>query len=62
MREYAYQHYDVVISNNLIKNGKHTRYKHGHEGRTRDKMSEQTKKSLICSWQKNWNYKYKTNT
>lgn len=46
MREYAYQHYDVVISNNLIKNGKHTRYKHGHEGRTRDKMSEQTKRAL----------------
>lgn len=47
MRNYAYQHYDIVISENLIKDGKHTRFKQGSEGRTREKMSEQTRRALI---------------
>mgnify|MGYP003002926389 CR=1 FL=1 len=46
MREYAYQNYDVVISENLIKDGKRTRFRKGSEGRTREKMSEQTKRAL----------------
>lgn len=46
MREYAYQNYDVVISENLIKEGKRTRFRKGSEGRTREKMSEQTKRAL----------------
>ena len=35
-----------MISENLIKDGKRTRFRKGSEGRTREKMSEQTKRAL----------------
>lgn len=35
------KHYDVVVTNNLIKHGKKTRFTKGHPGRTRNQISEQ---------------------
>lgn len=46
MRNYVFKHYKVVVSENLIKNGKYTRFQQGCEGRTRDKMSAQTRKAV----------------
>ncbi len=46
MRGYVHEHYQIVVSENLIRGGKATRFKQGCEGRTRDKISEQTKKAL----------------
>ena len=42
-REKVFDNYDKVIGENLIKKGAETRYEEGSEGRTKDKMSEQTK-------------------
>ena len=39
--------YDNVVSNNLIKRGEPTRFKDGSKGRTKDKVSEQTRIMLI---------------
>lgn len=40
------KHYAVVVEKNLITNGSATRYEAGHPGRTRDKVSEQTRRAL----------------
>ena len=41
------KHYDVVVKTNLIKHGSNTRFTEGHGGRTRDKVSEQTRRVLV---------------
>jgi hypothetical protein len=38
--------YDIVVSDNLLKNGSRTRFKSGGMGRTRDKLSEQSRRRL----------------
>jgi hypothetical protein len=47
-REKAYDNYDKVIGNNLVKNGEPTRFKNGSKGRTKDQVSEQTRRMLIA--------------
>lgn len=42
-RERALKNYDKVIAENLIKNGQKSRFKNGDPGRTKDKVSEQTR-------------------
>lgn len=42
-REAALNNYDKVIAKNLIKGGEKTRFKDGDPGRTKDKVSEQTR-------------------
>lgn len=44
LRKSVLKNYDKVVEENLIKNGEKTRFKEGHEGRTADKVSIQTKK------------------
>lgn len=39
----ALENYDKVIKENLIKNGEKSRFKKGGKGRTKDKVSEQTR-------------------
>jgi len=39
----ALENYDLVIGKNLIANGEKSRFKKGGQGRTRDKLSEQTR-------------------
>ncbi len=46
LRQNVLNHYDDVIIP-LIENGKKSRYKQGQEGRTKDKVSEQTRKALV---------------
>lgn len=58
MREHVYEHYDCVVSENLIKGGKKTRFIPGCEGRTKDKMSEQTRRALSELGRRTW----RTNT
>lgn len=41
------ENYDKVIDLNLVTKGVKTRFRQGHEGRTRDKVSEQTRIRLI---------------
>lgn len=45
-RERVFENYDKVVAQNLIKNGQKTRFKKGDEGRTADKVSEQTRQNL----------------
>ena len=45
-REKLMLHYDKVVSENLLQNGKTTRFKKGSKGRTRDQVSEQTRLRL----------------
>jgi hypothetical protein len=47
LREAVKENYDLVVTENLIKEGVSTRYKEGHEGRTNEKVSPQLKKDLI---------------
>lgn len=44
--ERAYENYDEVIAKNLIEKGVDTRYKIGCPGRTKDMVSEQTRRTL----------------
>lgn len=46
-RQKVMEHYDLCIKQNLIKKGAGTRYQKGSPGRTRDKMSYQTKMRLV---------------
>lgn len=46
-RDNVMLHYDKCISENLVKRGAGTRFNKGDKGRTRDKLSEQTRASLI---------------
>jgi hypothetical protein len=46
-RNVAYDNYEQCIANNLLHNGGSTRFKPGHKGRTRDKVSEQTRIELV---------------
>ena len=43
----AIENYENVIKCNLINNGKSTRFKAGSKGRTKDKVSEQTRIMLV---------------
>lgn len=43
----ANENYEISIKENLIINGKGTRFKEGHDGRTKDLVSEQTRLRLI---------------
>lgn len=45
-REKVFENYDKCIEKNLIKKGGESRFKKGHEGRTKDKVSAQTKAML----------------
>jgi len=43
----ALENYDLVIAQNLIGNGSKTRFVKGSKGRTKDKVSEQTRNALV---------------
>jgi hypothetical protein len=45
-REHALNNYDKVIAENLLKGGNRTRFTNGHDGRTKEKVSAQTKARL----------------
>ena len=45
-RNAVLKNYDKVVTQNLLKNGENTRFHKGHKGRTKDKVSEQTKNRL----------------
>tara|TARA_R110000787_G_scaffold11722_12_gene38531 strand:- start:11126 stop:11500 length:375 start_codon:yes stop_codon:yes gene_type:complete len=61
-REKVYDNYDKVIGNNLVKNGEPTRFKNGSKGRTKDQVSEQTRRMLIAKgFQKKLNNIYLEN-
>lgn len=42
-----HENYDVAVVENLLEKGKPTRFNKGHEGRTKDLVSEQTRRRLI---------------
>jgi hypothetical protein len=42
-REKTLENYETVIKKNLLKKGVGSRFQHGDKGRTKDKVSEQTK-------------------
>lgn len=46
MSAYTQEHYQVVVKQNLIEKGKHSRFKAGSKGRTSDMVSEQTRRRL----------------
>jgi len=46
-RKAVYENYDKCINNNLISKGNKTRFISGHKGRTKNKVSEQTRLRLI---------------
>lgn len=46
MRAHVRQNYEKVVVKNMVKAGECTRFQKGSKGRTRDKMSEQTKRAL----------------
>lgn len=45
-RTAALRNYETVIEKNLLEKGKRTQFKKGSKGRTRDQVSEQTRKML----------------
>jgi predicted transcriptional regulator len=45
-RERVYEHYEKVVAENLLISGLSTRYIKNHKGRTKDKISFQTKLNL----------------
>jgi len=47
-REKVMENYDKCIGQNLIKNGEKSRFQDGDPGRTKDKVSQQTKLRLIA--------------
>lgn len=51
-RKRVYENYDTSIKENLLEKGTETRFKEGHEGRTKDQVSEQTRRELIRRIQK----------
>lgn len=46
-RRKTLDNYDLVIGQNLIANGQKSRFKKGSKGRTREQLSEQTRKMLV---------------
>ena len=42
-----HENYDVVVVENLLEKGKSTRFTDGHKGRTKDLVSEQTRRRLV---------------
>lgn len=46
MRDHVYVHYDTVVTKNLLEKGTKSRFKSGGKGRTKDMMSEQTRKRV----------------
>lgn len=47
-RDKNLENYDKVVGKNLIKKGESTRFKKGSKGRTKDQVSEQTRRMLIA--------------
>ena len=41
------ENYDLVVEENLLKGGEETRFEENHRGRTKDQVSEQTRRRLI---------------
>ena len=41
------ENYDLVVEENLLKGGEETRFEENHRGRTKDQISEQTRRRLI---------------
>lgn len=52
LQEHNKANYEVVVVENLIVNGKDTRFKLGDKGRTKDKVSLQTYKKLYIQMEK----------
>lgn len=46
-REAVFNNYEICIENNLLDHGIESRFQNGHEGRTKDQVSAQTKRRLI---------------
>lgn len=46
LRHHVEKNYSSVVENNLLLNGKKTRFKNGHEGRTKEKLSLQALNDL----------------
>jgi hypothetical protein len=46
-RQKTLDNFDLVIGQNLIKGGQNSRFQKGDKGRTRDQISEQTRKMLV---------------
>lgn len=46
MRALNAEHYDIVVRKNLLESGAKTRYASGSQGRTKDMMSEQTRRRV----------------
>lgn len=47
------EHYDKVVTENLVRKGQSTRFKQGSKGRTKDQISPMTHKKLSENWNKN---------
>lgn len=52
LRKHIKDNYDKVVKDNLINKGKDFRYENGHEGRTKEKVRLECKKSLISNLDK----------
>ena len=49
LRDCVMRNYDKVVAENLIEYGDSARFTPGHPGRTRDMVSEQTRRKLILN-------------
>lgn len=47
LRQRVKENYDKVVTKNLLKGGEGSRFKAGGTGRTKDKISEQTRRQLV---------------
>ncbi len=56
LQEAVKNNYDLVVTQNLVKNGKKSRFEKGSSGRTIDKISPQTYERLKNQW---WSGKFK---
>lgn len=52
-REHVYNNFNKVVKENLLKKGVHTQFKEGSKGRTKDKLSEQTRLRLTKRFKEN---------
>ena len=49
LREHVKENYKIVVEQNLIDKGRKNRYKKGNEGRTKDKLRLEGRKTLMLS-------------
>lgn len=47
LRQRVKENYDLVVAKNLLKNGQQSRFKAGGRGRTKEQVSEQTRRQLV---------------